>query len=398
MKIRIAAPALVLALCSATRGAAQDPFAGRTLDPATLRPATRSTVAGGSTTVSLRPGMRPTVEVFVDGRGPFAFNVETAGGVTELSAAAAGRLGLRVRSEGTNLPVVDLDSLRVGGASLAGITAVAADRLPPDVDGILGLATLARLLVTVDPAAGTLTLATGSLPAPNGRDLLPLVPAGPYWGIGRMWGVEIEAGGRRVPAVLNLQSPGGFGTVPEMADDAGFAAPPAVVGQVRGPIFGTVDRRVGRMAGDVRIGAYTFQRPLVSVLPLPPQLPQGWSVGAGVLRGFALTIDQRNRVVRLARADTAPVPAPPSIRDFGFDVGGPGDDAAAVARVAPGSPAERAGIQPGDVLVAADGRAAAALDGAAWRGLLARTGPVAFRFRRGAAERDVSLAAVTLVQ
>jgi hypothetical protein len=82
MKIRIAAPALVLALCSATRGAAQDPFAGRTLDPATLRPATRSTVAGGSTTVSLRPGMRPTVEVFVDGRGPFAFNVETAGGVT----------------------------------------------------------------------------------------------------------------------------------------------------------------------------------------------------------------------------------------------------------------------------------------------------------------------------
>jgi hypothetical protein len=399
MNARISALAAAMLIVAPGASIAQgNPFAGRTLDPATLKPATHASVAGGSTTVSFRPGPRPTVEVWVNGKGPLVFNVEATGGATELSVAAAERLGIPVRREGTNLPVVTLDSLRVGTATMTGITAVGAETLPAEVDGILGLGTLAELLVTFDPGARTLTLAEGSLPAPNGRDLLPLVSAGPFWNVGRLVGVEIDAGGQRGVAVLNLQSPSSVTAAPSVAAGVSFAAPPVVAGRVVGPVLGNVERRLGRLAGDLRVGAYTFQRPLVNVVPLPPQVPQSWALGAAALRGFVITFDQKDGVVRLARADTSPIPAPPSVRDFGFDVGGPGMSAITVARVAPGSPAERAGVQPGDELVAADGRAAAQLDGAAWRTLLARTDAVTFRFRRGSAERELALHATTLVQ
>lgn len=399
MNARISAVAAAMLLAAPGASIAQrNPFDGRTLDPATLKPAAQAGVAGGSTTLSFRPGPRPAVEVWVNGKGPLVFNVEATGGATELSVSAAERLGIPLRREGTNLPVVELDSLRVGGATLTGITAVGAETLPPDLDGILGLGTLAELLVTFDTGSGTLTLAEGSLPAANGRDLLPLVSAGPFWNVGRLVGVQVDAGGTRGVAVLNLQSPSGVTAPPSVAAGASFAAPPVAAGRVTGPVLGTVERRLGRLAGDLRVGAYTFQRPLVNVVPLPPQVPQSWALGAAALRGFAITFDQKNGVVRLARTDTAPIPAPPSVRDFGFDVGGPGMSASTVARVAPGSPAERAGVQAGDELVSADGRAAAQLDGAAWRTLLARSDAVTFRFRRGTAERELSIQATTLVQ
>jgi hypothetical protein len=330
--------------------------------------------------------------------------VETTGAALELSPAARDRLGLRARTAGTNLPVVDVDSIRVGGALLAGLTAVSADGvLGGEVDGVLGLSALAGLLVTVDAGAGTLTLARGSLPAPNGRDLLPLVPLDGYWGIGRLWGVEIDAGGTKATAVLNLLSPGAVSAAPRLASAARFSSAPAAVGRVMGPMIGRVERRVGRLEGDLRIGGYTLERPLVSVFPVPPQLPESWSLGAAVLRSFAVTFDQRARVVRLARADASPIPAPPPVRDFGFDAGaGPGGGAYAVRFVIPGSAAERAGIREGDELLLADGKAPASLDAATWRALTVRTDAVPFRFRTaagaGAGERDISLAPSVIVQ
>ena len=187
MNARISALAAAMLIAAPGASIAQrNPFDGRTLDPATLKPASHASVAGGSTSISFRSGPRPTVDVWVNGKGPLVFNLEATGGATELSVAAAERLGIPVRREGTNLPVVTLDSLRVGTATLTGITAVGAETLPPEVDGILGLGTLADLLVTFDTGARTLTLAEGSLPAPNGRDLLPLVSAGPFWNVGRL--------------------------------------------------------------------------------------------------------------------------------------------------------------------------------------------------------------------
>lgn len=400
-------PALGAALFFASTSAAgaQASLAGRTLDPATLRPPARTTVSAEGATVRIAPGMRPMVDVMVNGQGPFHFMVETSGAALELNSVTRDRLGLRPRTAGTNLTVVDVDSIRIGGALLEGMTAVSVDGLlGGDVDGILGLSALADLLVTIDAAAGTMTLARGALPAANGRDLLPLVAVDGYWGANHLWGIEIDAGGTPAVATLMLQSPGGVGTGPSLAAGARFQAQPVAIGRVMTPLMGAVDRRVGRLGGDVRIGAYTLRQPLVSVIPGPPQFPSTWTLGAAVLRNFAITFDQKSRVVRLARADTAPFPAPPSIRDFGFDASaprGPGataPGATTVRFVIPGSPADRAGVREGDVLLSADGRDAASLDRAAWAALAARTGAVPFRFRRGEAEREVSLTNAVIVQ
>src|SRR5213082_3492263 len=80
-------PALGAALLLSSAAAhAQAPasMASRTLDPATLRPAARSDAPAGGTTVSLRPGMRPMVDVMVNGQGPFHFMVETTGAALEI--------------------------------------------------------------------------------------------------------------------------------------------------------------------------------------------------------------------------------------------------------------------------------------------------------------------------
>ncbi|HET7460236.1 MAG TPA: aspartyl protease family protein [Longimicrobium sp.] len=393
----------VLATSPAAHAQMQAPsLARRTLDPATLRPPARTTVPARGTTVPLTPGMRPMVDVMVNGQGPFHFMVETTGAALELNSATRDRLGLRPRTAGTHLTVADVDSIRIGDAVLEGMTAVSVDGLlGGDVDGILGLSALADLLVTVEAAAGTMTLAKGALPAANGRNVLPLVPVPGYWGANHLWGVEIGAGGTRAVATLTLQSPGGVGTSPALAATAPFAAAPVAIGRVLTPLQGAVDRRVARLDGDLRIGAYTLRRPLVNVIPGPAQFPASWTLGAAVLRNFAITFDQKNRLVRLARADTSPIAAPPAIRDFGFDASPPrtpGGGPYAVRFVIPGSPADRAGVREGDVLVSADGRDAASLDRSGWAALAARTDAVSFRFRRDGAEREVSLTNAIIVQ
>lgn len=372
--------------------------ANATLDPAVFAPPARSTVPAEGTTVPLRSAARPVVEVRVNGRGPFRMLVETLGGPTELSRETAQRLGLDVRAAGTNLPVARVDSVRIGSALLEGVAVVVPEALAPGADGILGLGAFRDLLLTLDFPAMELRLSRGALGAPDGRERLRLVGAGRLWGVGEVSGVEVMVAGRREVAVLNAQSPAGVGAVPARAEGLPLAAAPVVVGRVRGPVLGEVEHRAARLAGDVRLGAHVLQRPIVSIVPAPSRLPQAFSLGSGVLRAFAITWDQRGGVVRLSRADTAPLPPTPPIRSFGFATGRAQPGMEVVTDVAPGTEAARAGVRAGDELAVVDGRPAMTLDGAAWRALMAEERPVLFRFRREGADRDVYLLPATLVR
>jgi hypothetical protein len=404
-RLHVLAGALLLAAASplvaqappatpGARGPGATAFTGRTLDPRTMRPAARAVVPEGGVAVPLQGDMQPVVEVRINGQGPFRFAVATIG-PTELAPRTLERLGLRASAQGTQLATVAVDSIDVGGAVLHGVLAVAPEALPGPTDGILGLATLAGMLVTLDFPGGLLQLAGGALPAPDGASVLPLVPAGRFWGVADVLGIEVDVGGRRVPAVLNALGPGMFGTVPARLGEVPLAGEPAVVGlAVTG--FGAVPVRAARLAADVRVGAHTFERPLLNVLAVPEQLPSAFSIGAQALRQLAITFDQANRRVRLARASTAPIPAPPAVRSFGFDAVRRGASLVAV-RVMPGSAAERAGVREGDEIVRVDGTAASALAPGAWSALRARTTPVAFELARDGATRTLTLAATTLV-
>ena len=89
---RTPAFAAAFLLASSVAAHAQMSLAGRTLDPATVHAPARSEAPAEGTTVRLTPGMRPMVDVMVNGQGPFHFMVETTGAALELNSATRDRL------------------------------------------------------------------------------------------------------------------------------------------------------------------------------------------------------------------------------------------------------------------------------------------------------------------
>ena len=75
--------------------------------------------------------------------------------------------------------------------------------------------------------------------------------------------------------------------------------------------------------------------------------------GYKVLRRFVWTFDQRNRRIRLVADSEDPILMEP-VRGIGL-VYRPKEQGFEVAKVMPGTPAERAGILKGDVVFAIDG-------------------------------------------
>lgn len=342
--------------------------------------------AGGAEVPVTLVNRRPTVEVRVDGRGPFRFIVETGAPWSALTPAAIGELGLVADAGGA----FHLDSVALGGAVLRDFR-VASLELPwSDVHGVLGLNAYRDLLLTVDYPASRVRLEKGALPDPDGVELLRAIPVGPFWG------VRVDVAGREVDAVLDTQSEHAFSAVPTLAEGLPLEAAPVLTGYAAGPGIGLQDLGTARLAGDVRLGGYTFRRPLLSLSPMPPHIPQSWNVGGKVLHEFAVTLDQRRRVIRLARPTREPFAAPPALLGFGFRAP-TRDGTRVVSDVVPGGPADRAGIRAGDQVLGVDGRPAAGAGAPRWADLAAAGTPVRFRLRRGGEEREVTLSPVVVV-
>jgi hypothetical protein len=168
-------------------------------------------------------------------------------------------------------------------------------------------------------------------------------------------------------------------------------------GTVRGPGIGVQPVHSARLAGDVRVGDVTFRRPLVGLVPMPPGYPEHWNVGGPALAQFTLTLDQRNRVLRLARPGRAAVAAPPSLRSVGFNAPSRGGRRV-VTMVTPGGHAEARGLRAGDEVVLVDGAPAAALAAEAWSARLGRAGALPLRVRRDGRELDLMLQPPVLVR
>jgi hypothetical protein len=131
-----------------------------------------------STTVTMHMAGQPYVDVYIDGRGPFNFRVDTSGTLT-LSTQAARRLGLPLFGGATGSQAGDdggsevdgmqyamLGDLRIGDAHVyqqnVQVRDLADDRagmLPRRVDGIVGAEFMERFVATFDFKNQKLTLA-----------------------------------------------------------------------------------------------------------------------------------------------------------------------------------------------------------------------------------------------
>jgi hypothetical protein len=256
-----------------------------------------------STSVPIEvPGGRAIVTVTLNGRGPYRLAVETGSPDVLVAPKVIAELALRATGMGESDSLFRLDSLRLGAMLIRALPVErghAFDRL--GVDGVLGLIAYRDLLLTVDYPNKRLSLAQAKLPSPDGREILRATRVGPFMGIPVMLGQVQEIG------VIDTQGGMDFQAIDEVAGRLTFQAPPRVVGRAIIGGRAPVEVREGMLSGDALLGRHRIRRPRIAVHPLPPDIPSRVTIGIGVLRHFAIAIDQRTMAVRLTRADTAAI-------------------------------------------------------------------------------------------
>lgn len=330
------------------------------------------------TTVPLHPGLRPTIDVMINGHGPFRMLVETGSARSYLLPDNYARVYAE-RAQST-------DTMRIGTALLTGIVLRRNAHLGvTGIDGLLGLDALFDAAVTLDFPARELRLVKDTLPAANGRDLLTLGSTA------QLWTVPITLADRTVHAFLDTQSALSISAAPSRAREFSFTSAPVMVGQARGPTIGNVPLERARLAADAYIGDAQLKQPLVDLLPLSAPLPpDAFILGLQVLSHFSVTLDQRVGRVRMARENRV-VPAPPPLFATGLSAITRPDGARFVLAVLENSAAAEAGLKPGEVILRLDGRAITQVSEAEWRDAISGGATIRLRVTNGFEERDVKL-------
>jgi hypothetical protein len=282
---------------------------------ATLRAAPQTARAPGGPTIELAdstsvpmelPDDRAIITVSLNGRGPYRLAVETGSPDVLVSPKVVAELGLPAAGPWQSDSMFRLDSLRIGDALIRSLPVgrdQAFERL--GVDGVLGLIAYRDVVLTVDYPNRRVSLSQAHLPTPDGRDVLRAVRVGPFIGI------PVDVGGVRETGVIDTQGGVGFAAIPEVADRLAFGTPLRVVGRAVVGGRAPIEVKEGTLSGDVRLGAHLVHQPRIAVHPLPPDIPAHVTIGARVLRNYAISIDQREMVVRLLTPSSfSPVPAP----------------------------------------------------------------------------------------
>ncbi len=336
------------------------------------------TLPPAGTTVPLYPGLRPVVDVTINGHGPFRMLVETGSAATYLLPANYARVFTDLASAS--------DTLRIGTATLTGIRIRRHAQLGvPEIDGLLGLDAFFDAAVTFDFPNRVLRLTKDTLPAANDRDVLTLGATS------QLWTVPMVLGNRQVNAILDTQSALSISADASRAREFSFTSAPAVVGQARGPTIGNVPLERARLSADVAIGDARLRQPLVDLLPLAAPLPpDAFILGLQVLSQFAVTLDQRVGRIRFARENRI-VPAPPPVYATGLSAIVRPDGLRFVLAVADNSAAAAAGIKPGEVILRVDGRSVTQVSDTEWREAMSGSATLRLRVTNGIEERDVKL-------
>lgn len=338
--------------------------------------------------------------VRINGR-PFRFTIETGANFVAISGAAARALGVPIDSvelpgvggPTPRAPVVHLDSIAVGGATFRGLTA----RVNPawdtqGFDGIVSVPYFQHLLVGLELAKSRLTFRRGTLPAPNGRDVVPLARRDRA---GRI-DVDVDVGGVSLPVVVDTRSYLPLMLPDSLAGGLRTEAAPRAIGSAMGPSQGTFTLRGARLTGPARIGSVTVARPPIAFRDRP-----GAVIGVPLLEQLDLTFDLAHDRVRVAAANGGVAAVPPQAwegegagapasartsgqRTMGFNLAGfPGTSELRVLNLAPGSDAARAGLRNDDTVLEFDGTPVAQMNQGVFRAAVARDTPTKIVVLRG---------------
>jgi hypothetical protein len=253
----------------------------------------------------------PFVQVMVNGKGPFTFGIDTGtGGQALVSPALVEQLGLPVtgetevgdpsRTNGRKVKMIHIDSLKLEGVEFTNVEATQyPGQLRESTDGILGFVLFRDFLLTLDYPQQQVRLARGSLAPADGIDVLAFrmpdnVPV-----------VELIVGSQKIDAHVDSRGMG-LSLPAKFAQGLRFASEPVVLGRGR-TVSNEFEIKGAQLTGDIELGGYTFSKPFVEVNPLFPIA----NFGSAALQDFAVTFDQKNKLVRFLASDKVLTLAPP---------------------------------------------------------------------------------------
>lgn len=348
-------------------------------------------------------GNQFVVETKWDRHGSWHFLVDTGSSVTLVSQEFARRYAsdkaalaapaVHVRSasgQAVMLPAVTIEEIELGAARFENVQALLYNfddlsaQLGVKIDGVLGFPLFRDTIFTLDYPKSRLLLQP-AWPAPeppqgvattikfNNTRRTPLIP--------------VRLGSENLIALIDSGNDG-----PLMLNPVGlhlkFLAGPRP-GLTVGTLAGAHTQQIGRLDEPLDIGPFRLEQP---VADLTDQLA---SLGGEILRNFAVTFDQSRNQVSFSRDNAQPITTT-SRRSAGVSF----SKAPAywrVAGVVPGSPAETAGIQAGDLITRINGEPIADWPPARYETLVRKAEEITFTFLRGTAEVPVVISTFALV-
>lgn len=401
-----AASLQTLTLLSATRAAAR-PATAYTLSKGAPRDWTLP--SEGRITAPFRLANNHIfVDVTVDGKGPFPFLVDTGGhGILTSPTVAA----LDLKSQGamtsggagetrSTSGYVQVRRLDLGGMTLRDQTMLKLDFSPKAVEGfqvggMLGFEMFRRFATIIDYERNELTLID---PARfTAADRAKAGVAVPFMFYDHMPQVTGRLDG--LPARHNIDT----GSRSEVTLARPFVertklreAHPEGVTAVDGWGVGGPSRSYVIRAKSLSLGEVTIERPVAGLATqgkgvFTDENFDG-NIGSGLLKRFVVTFDYDHQIMYLRRIATPPADA------GSFDRCGCwlnlGEDGFEIKDIAPGGPAESAGLKVGDVVTAIDGAPVQGLSltdaRAAMRGAPTNR-PIRIGYRRAGAAAEASL-------
>lgn len=252
-------------------------------------------------------GPMPAIEVMVNGKGPFLFAIDTGGsGMARVDVTLGEQLSLKptgkvMASDGTgtnsrSFDTVTLDSISLGDIKFSNVTAMMRNYNTspnmPRIDGILGFNLFADYLLTLDYPAKRVRIERGELAQADGSEILSFEsPSG-------IPEVDLKVADNTVRAHIDSGNMGEITLPASMVEKLPLATEPVVIGRAR-TVTNEFEIKQAQLKGAVRFGRFEIQNPRINFA----EIFRHSNIGSRTLSQFSLTFDQKNKRVKLKRAE-----------------------------------------------------------------------------------------------